>query len=106
MAMPREQRAKQFAPFEALTGLRQALAKKEYEHNKVQRTELSEDSIAAIQETLEKLDIGRKVEVTCYEDGYYIVVRGAVTKLDPVRKYIVIEKGKIFFDDLHDIKII
>ncbi len=106
MAMPREQRAKQFAPFEALTGLRQALAKKEYEHNKVEKTELSEEALAEIEQTLQKLEIGRKVEVTCYEDGYYIVVVGAVTKINPVHKYIMVEKGKIHFDDLYDIKIV
>ena len=39
--MPRSQRAKQFAPFDALVGLRQAL--KEKEKIRVPRKEISED---------------------------------------------------------------
>ena len=37
--MNRQDRAKQFAPFDALKGLREALAKKEYELGKVARSE-------------------------------------------------------------------
>ena len=106
MAMPREQRAKQFAPFEALTGLRKALAQKEYEHNKTEKRELSEEAMAEIEQVIVQLEPGRKVKVTCYEDGYYIDVVGRVTKIDTVHRYIVVESGKVYFDNLYSISIV
>ena len=57
--MPRSQRAKQFAPFDAVVGLRQALREKE--KIRVNRKELSEDMINEINDTLKNLDIGNNV---------------------------------------------
>ena len=39
--MEREKRAKQFAPFDALTGLKDAIRLKEYEHNAKMKKDLS-----------------------------------------------------------------
>ena len=46
--MPRAQRAKQFAPFDALKGLKDAIKLKEYEHEKKLKGELSEEKIVEI----------------------------------------------------------
>ena len=43
--MPRGERAKQFAPFDALKGLQQALRLKEYEHERVEKGDLSEEDV-------------------------------------------------------------
>ena len=48
MRMNRQDRAKQFAPFDALRGLREALAAKEREHEKQERGDVSEDVAAEI----------------------------------------------------------
>ena len=50
--MNRQDRAKQFAPFDALNGLREALAKKEYDLGKVERGEHSEELDSEISDKL------------------------------------------------------
>ena len=54
--MPLSQRAKQFAPFDALKGLKEAIAQKE--HTPTPRRELSEDAIAEINTRLSNLKPG------------------------------------------------
>ena len=53
--MPRKDRAKQFAPFDALKGLHDALRLKEYKHEKVAKGEMSEDDAKAISDVLTKI---------------------------------------------------
>ncbi len=104
--MKREERAKQFAPFEALGGLREALAKKELEHDRIEKTEVSEERAEHIERMLKKLERGMRVCVTYYNNGYYVDVEGAVCAVNAVDGFIKIGNGKVFFDDLYDIKII
>ena len=104
--MNREDRAKQFAPFEALTGLRDALRQVESELERVEKQEVSEDRAAKISKVLNKIEKGKTVRVTYYDSGYYVDVEGVVTSIDRTFKFIVIGEGKIYFDDLYEIKII
>lgn len=104
--MDREDRAKQFAPFEALGGLRDALRQVELELERVEKQEVSEDRAAKISKVLNKIEKGKTVRVTYYDSGYYVDVEGVVTSIDRTFKFIIIGEGKIFFDDLYDIKII
>ncbi len=102
--MFRWQRAKQFAPFEAIGNLQEALRAVEYEMGKVEKKELSEDTIEEISSTLSCIETGDVVEVTFYRDGYYVTIKGGVRKLSAVYKFIQIEEGRINFADLYDIK--
>lgn len=103
--MNREDRAKQFAPFDALKGLREALREKEIEHERKQKYEVSEEAAQNIQNTLLKLKKGDNAEILCYDSGYYITVEGRINKIDYVYRYIVIGEGKVFFDDIYELKI-
>lgn len=104
--MIRQERAKQFAPFDALRGLREALAKKEREHERQERGEVSEETAAEIEATLIKLKKGDRVRALIFDDGYYVTVEGQVTNFDVTYRYIKVEDGKIPFSDLYDLKII
>lgn len=104
--MNREDRAKQFAPFESLSGLRKALRQKELEHDRTEKIELSESRVNKLDRTLKKLERGMLVRVTYYSAGYYIDVEGGVTAVDKVYGYIKIGNGKIYFDDLYEVEII
>lgn len=104
--MIRQERAKQFAPFDALRGLREALAKKEREHERQERGEVSEETAAEIEATLIKLKKGDRVRALIFDDGYYVTVEGQVTKFDVTYRYIKVEDGKISFSDLYDLKIV
>ena len=63
----REDRAKQFAPFDALTGLRKALREKEIEH---ERTERVEGEITEHDRDFRYIKIG---EVKIFYDDIYDV---------------------------------
>lgn len=102
--MNRQDRAKQFAPFDALKGLNEALRQKEFEHEKLNRRELSEEESDAVQSVILKLSKGDTAEVTCYENGYYIVVKGVVSKIDLIYKFLVIGEGKVAFEDIYLLK--
>lgn len=102
----REDRAKQFAPFDALTGLRKALRDKEIEHERTERAEVSDDRAERIERVLKKAERGVTARVTYYDSGYYVAVEGAVTEHDRVFRYIRIGEGKIFYDDIYDVRII
>ena len=104
--MIRQERAKQFAPFDALRGLREALAKKEREHARQERGEVSEETAAGIEATLIKLKKGDRVRALIFDDGYYVTVEGQVTNFDVTYRYIKVEDGKIPFSDLYDLKIV
>lgn len=101
--MNRQDRAKQFAPFDALKGLREALAKKEYDLGKVERREHSEELDAEISEQFTKIRRGDRIALTCYQDGYYVKVIGAVKEINTIYKYVVIGNGKVFFDDIYGV---
>lgn len=104
--MIRQERAKQFAPFDALRGLREALVKKEREHERQERGEVSEETAAEIEATLIKLKKGDRVRALIFDDGYYVTVEGQVTNFDVTYRYIKVEDGKIPFSDLYDLKIV
>lgn len=104
--MIRQERAKQFAPFDALRGLREALAKKEREHERQERGEVSEETAVEIEATLIKLKKGDRVRALIFDDGYYVTVEGQVTNFDVTYRYIKVEDGKIPFSDLYDLKIV
>jgi len=81
--MPRSRRAKVFQPFDALVGLREAIAAKERVTEP--KRELTEDSIAEINKTLMELQKGQIITVVYYGDyeQNYLQLTGPVTKIDP-----------------------
>ena len=81
-------RAKQFSPFDALSGLEAALEKNAEE---------------ALNEKLISLRKGQKISVRHYSSGEYALTTGLVTAVDKLELFIKIDDEKIFFDDIDDI---
>ena len=81
--MPRSRRAKQFQPFDALRGLKEAIAAKE--KVPTPRRHLSEEAIAEIDKTLISLQKGQIVTVVFYGEYEqdYLQLTGPVVKVDP-----------------------
>ena len=104
--MPIKERAKIFAPFDALKGFREMLI--EEEKVKEDKKELSEDLIIYLSNVINSLEVGMLVEVKHYvlKDECYKKTIGVFTKLDKVYKKITIVKTKISIEDILDIKII
>ncbi|MBQ3057595.1 MAG: YolD-like family protein [Clostridia bacterium] len=102
--MPPSQRAKQFAPFDAVVGLRKALREKE--KIRVQRKELFDDAIDEINNTLKNLNIGDAVTVVYYSsvEQAYLTATGQVTSIDAKTKILTLSALDIKFEDIYKIK--
>lgn len=104
--MNREERAKQFMPFDALKGLQEELRIREERRTRVEKRTLSEEQIERISAVLVKLRQGSQVEITFYEKGHYLSLEGFISEIDCIYAYIKIGNVKVFFDDIYKIRII
>ncbi len=102
--MNREDRAKQFAPFDALKGLQEELRKREEKHARVEKKILSETREKELSALLCKVEKGSEAEITFFSGGHYFAATGTVTEISVPFAYLKIGDGKIFFDDIYDIK--
>ena len=98
--MDKEDRAKQFLPFDAMKGLHEALLRQEDLSTRVDRIELGEEDVAALSKTLSEIGRGDRIRVTFYRDGHYQVKEDIVLRLDEVKRLISFDGDKILFDDL------
>lgn len=100
--MPRRDRAKQFAPFDALKGLREALHLKEYEHERVLKGDLQPEQIESISKTLLNLNKDDVVEIKYYYDGHYKTIVGKA-RVDIFNQEIKVNNTKISFDNIFEL---
>lgn len=100
--MPPSRRAKQFVPFDALKGLKEAIAQKE--HTPTPRRELSEDAIAEINTRLSDLKPGQLVTMVYYCDYMQEIhqLTGTVSKVDGYRKTLEVGNVSIDFSELYE----
>ncbi len=75
--MSRSDRAKQFMPFDALKGLKQALREKEIEHERKAQVEFSEEESKRISDTLSEIRNDSEISLTYYDNGYNHIVSGS-----------------------------
>ena len=86
--MTRASRAKQFLPFDALPGFKEAL--KEKEIKKEAKIELAEDSLQELESKLNELEKGSIIKLIYYKNNRYIETIGTVVKIDYMRKKIIL----------------
>lgn len=103
--IPRNERAKQFMPFDAMKGLKEALEDRLERHTRVEKQDILEDKAEEISEVLMKLERGMVVSVTYYKAFHYKEAEGEVIKIDSIYKYFILNEEKIFFNDIYEIKI-
>lgn len=82
-------RAKQFLPFDALKGLKEALKEKEIEYE--EKRELSEETLHELDNILNRIEIGDSVAIKYYKARRYNEIKGRVTKIDFIKKKIQID---------------
>ena len=90
LKMSRQERAKQFAPFDALKGLHEAIKLKEFEHEMISRNEMCEDEIKVISAELSKIQKGDKVIVKFFRDGHIVNLEG-VCQIDVFEQVLIVE---------------
>lgn len=101
--MSRADRAKQFAPFDALKGLRLALYLKEYEKNKVEKGEVQAETAEKISKTLFELKPHEIVWCKFYDNGYYKELSGS-SKIDLEKRCLKVGERNIPIDDIFDLE--
>jgi len=104
--MPASRRAKQFAPFDALKGLKEAIAEKERVPTP-QRT-LAEDAQTELNDTLSQLHRGTIVTVVyyCVYLQEYHQITGAVVKVDTYWSLLQVGNISIDFSEIAEIDIV
>lgn len=100
--MERADRAKQFMPFDALKGFREALAEKE--RIIVSKKELSEEQKEELDFKLNQIEKKDIITVEYLQNGEYVQFTGMVSRLDKTSRVIKIVNRKIAFDDISDLK--
>lgn len=94
-------RAKQFLPFDALKGFREALAEKE--RMIVPKKELSEEKLAELNRKLAELSIKQIVTVEYFSNDAYVQVTGMITGINRNSKELRIVDIGIPFGDIVEI---
>ena len=90
MVVNRIARAKQFLPFDALKGLQEALREKEIEYE--EKKELSEETLAELNNVFNKIEKASFVKIRYYRNGRYKEIEGIVTYIDYIKKGIQVDK--------------
>ena len=103
--MMREQRAKQFMPFDAMKGLAEALKDREERHSRTVKHGVSEDAQQRICDALLRMEKGSRVLVSHYSCFHDVETEGIVTEIDRVCRFFRLNEEKILFDDLYDIRV-
>ena len=103
--MTRADRAKQFAPFDAMKGLKEAMRDREERHTRVEKHEISEEMIENISKVIARLERGMKVQISCYSAFHDVIKQGAVTDVNLSYKYLKLGDEKIWFKDIYTIRI-
>lgn len=99
-----ENRAKQFAPFAAITGLDRALEKKRRELDRSERRELSEESAAELDARLRALQKGMRVTLRYYCGQEYRSLTGTVDRLEETEGLLKLDSAQVPIADIAEIE--
>ena len=102
----REERAKQFAPFDAMKGLQEALRDREERHTRVERHDISEEQMMKNSEVFAELGKGMRVRLDCYRAFHDVSVTGTVTLVDLNFRTLRLGTESFRFRDIYDIEIL
>lgn len=100
--MDQAERAKQFMPFDALKGFREAL--KEKEKIIVPKMLLSEETREELDRKLVQMKKNDIVTVVYYTEGEYLKITGMISRLDTTAKVLKVVNTKILFENIYDIQ--
>ena len=104
--MKMSDRAKIFAPYDAIKGFKEML--NEQENIKEEKKTLSEEQLISLNDTLLSLETGMMIKVKYYNHviSRYEIKEGIFVKLDAVYKKIHVVKSKINISDILELEII
>ena len=91
-------RARQFMPFDALKGYKEAIKAKQ--KIKVSKKELSEDDINELSYKINQIKKGIIIKLVYFDNDEYIEIEGMVSKIDFDNKFVSVVKTKIKFENI------
>ena len=91
-------RARQFLPFDALKGYKEAIVEKQ--RVIVNKKDLSEDDAKILDYKLNQVDVGMMIKVIFYHENNYVLLEGMVSKIDKDNGTLSIVKNKINIADI------
>lgn len=103
MVMRREDRAKQFIPFDAMKGLKEALMDREERHSRVEKREISEEAKERNGRILQRLERGMTVTILCHHAFHEVTKEGRITEINYHAGYLMLGEWKIYFDDIYNL---
>ncbi len=106
--MSRQNRAAQFAPFEALRGHKGDLGHENWKLTRTRRIELSEEDTEHLSDKLVQVSKGDVITVVYFvpddgDMGYYNELEGKVAAIDAAYQTLQIDKRMIRFSDIIDV---
>ena len=104
--MTRQQRAKQFQPFDAMKGLQEALRDREERHCREERREISEEAQEANSAVLARLRRGSVVHIEYYRAFHDVEKTAAVSAVSIPFRWLLLGEEKVFFDDIYAVEIV
>jgi len=100
--MDRGTRAKQFIPFDALKGFREAITEKE--RIIVPKRDLSEGQKEELERKLRQLKKKEIITVEYFNNSEYVQVTGVVTRIDEVSRTLDVVNTRIAFRDIFSLR--
>lgn len=100
--MSRENRAKQFMPFDALRGFREAV--EERGRIIVPKRDLSEEQKEELDRKLRQVQEKDIMTVEFFWNREYVQVTGMVSRIDEMNRELEIVNRRIAFDDISDLQ--
>ena len=97
-------RAKIFAPFDALKGLSEALREQERIVVRMERKDLLPDQTELIDRQLHTVSEGDLIEIIYYDGDAYVKKTGLISGIFPEKKEIRVVDQRISFFDIYGIK--
>lgn len=102
--MERIERAKIFAPFQALSGLEYALREKEKEIEYTKKKAVADDKIRSIDNSLKNLRCGDHISLFYYSGGKYEFFSGKIISVNARMQKLIFPEKEIFFDDIYSLR--
>ena len=101
--MMREQRAKQFMPFDAMKGLKEAILEREERHSRVPRHGIPQEQADENSQVMRHVKKGCRVRLEYYKGFHDTDKEGTVTVVNLPMRYLKVDEEKILFEDIYSI---
>ena len=104
--MKRQDRAKQFQPFDAMKGLTEGLRAREERHARTERREIGEEQIEANSRILACVTKGMKVRLSCHHAFHDTVIEGRVKRISLPYQFVMVGEKRIAFEDIYEVEVV